>query len=511
MVQDWEEQGCPGTRSTTSCVLDEIKHQTVVSGVDSRTDLITSTLHPTPYLYSAAMSRQITQPLNQVRLTNVAVVRLSRHGHRFEVACYRNKIVNWRQGTETDLTEVLQTERVFTNVSKGQFASTKIIKQCFDTSDEEVVCRFILDKGAVQVSDQERAAQLESTMREVASMVAEKCVDGNSGRPYTVTQIRDAMKGAGYMVHPTRNIKQQFLDCVRLIKKKGVLDIERAKMELCLTLLASGGGDDDVSSRRRKALDLLTAEGISRGDVTPATGDDDSKVIFKSDPSKYRRLEEIAKDESVGGRLDITRQCVTESGDVALGSELERRAMAQQKYDEADDEHDVGPDSDSKVEEEDGAGRAMEDLASRVQANLRVDDSDNDDENFSRPTANSRKAQKAAKKKSKKAKRREKEEAAERDERVSAEKERQKRRAERLGLDDEPSCTRINGGSQQQPSGGGEGSKSCTTCGGSFTPAEYRAHFRSEWHGYNVKLKLRGVPPVSEEEFRVVDMDAFFD
>ena len=253
-------------------------------------------------------------------------------------------------------------------------------------------------------------------------------------------------------------------------------------------------------------MGLLAAEGISRGDVTPATGDDDSKVIFKSDPSKYRRLEEIAKDESVGGRLDITRQCVTESGDVALGSELERRAMAQQQYDEA--EHDVGPENVSKLDEGDGAGRAVEDLTSRVQVNLRVDDSDNDDENFSRPAANSRKAQKAAKKKSKKAKRREKEEAAERDERVSAEKERQKRRAERLGLNAEPSCTRVNG---QQPSGGGEGSKSCTTCGGSFTPAEYRAHFRSEWHGYNVKLKLRGVPPVSEEEFRMVDMDAFFD
>lgn len=31
------------------------------------------------------MSRQIVQPVNQVRLTNVAVVRLSRGGHRFEV------------------------------------------------------------------------------------------------------------------------------------------------------------------------------------------------------------------------------------------------------------------------------------------------------------------------------------------------------------------------------------------------------------------------------------------
>jgi ribosome maturation protein SDO1 len=31
------------------------------------------------------MSRQITQPVNQVRLTNVAVVRLKTHGKRFEV------------------------------------------------------------------------------------------------------------------------------------------------------------------------------------------------------------------------------------------------------------------------------------------------------------------------------------------------------------------------------------------------------------------------------------------
>ncbi len=39
----------------------------------------------------------------KVRLTNVAVVRLSRCGKRFEVACYKNKILNWRNGLETDL------------------------------------------------------------------------------------------------------------------------------------------------------------------------------------------------------------------------------------------------------------------------------------------------------------------------------------------------------------------------------------------------------------------------
>jgi ribosome maturation protein SDO1 len=31
-------------------------------------------------------------PVNQVRLTNVAYVRLNKSGHRFEIACYRNKV-----------------------------------------------------------------------------------------------------------------------------------------------------------------------------------------------------------------------------------------------------------------------------------------------------------------------------------------------------------------------------------------------------------------------------------
>lgn len=31
-------------------------------------------------------------------MTNVAIVRLKKKGIRFEVACYKNKVVNWRNG-----------------------------------------------------------------------------------------------------------------------------------------------------------------------------------------------------------------------------------------------------------------------------------------------------------------------------------------------------------------------------------------------------------------------------
>jgi ribosome maturation protein SDO1 len=65
------------------------------------------------------MSRQIFTPSNQNRLTNVSIVRLKKGGIRFEIACYKNKVLEFRSNIETDLDEVLQTHSVYTNVSKG--------------------------------------------------------------------------------------------------------------------------------------------------------------------------------------------------------------------------------------------------------------------------------------------------------------------------------------------------------------------------------------------------------
>jgi hypothetical protein len=146
-------------------------------------------------------------------------------------------------------------------------------------------------------------------------------------------------------------------------------------------------------------------------------------------------------------------------------------------------------------------------LSKQLQSNLTVSEKETAPKETDSP-ANSRKAQKAAQKKSKKAKRREKEEQAERDEKIAAEKERQRARADRLGLSEDVDVNEPKSESTMQQSGD---TKPCTTCGGSFTPGEYRAHFRSDWHRYNVKLKMKGISPVSEKEFLLCDADAFFD
>ena len=117
------------------------------------------------------MAMKIGTPVNQIRLTNVAYVRLQKGGKRFEIACYRNKVLNWRNRIETDLDEVLQIDTVFTNVSKGMLASSKDLLEAFGTSDQKIVCSEILDKGELQVRETIVYALLLLPLRSLMSVI----------------------------------------------------------------------------------------------------------------------------------------------------------------------------------------------------------------------------------------------------------------------------------------------------------------------------------------------------
>ena len=61
----------------------------------------------------------------------------------------------------------------------------------------------------MQVSEKERQSQLESMFRDVATIVADKCVNPETSRPYTVGVIERAMRDAHVSLKPHKNTKQQ--------------------------------------------------------------------------------------------------------------------------------------------------------------------------------------------------------------------------------------------------------------------------------------------------------------
>lgn len=139
-------------------------------------------------------AQQINQPSNQIRLTNVSLVRLKKGKKRFEVPAYKNVVAAYRAGNETDLDNVLQINNVFLNVSKGQVAPNDDLKKSFPGMTREEIVLEILKKGEVQVGEKERAVELERVNREVLDIVAGRLVDPKSKRVYTVGMIEKALE-----------------------------------------------------------------------------------------------------------------------------------------------------------------------------------------------------------------------------------------------------------------------------------------------------------------------------
>ncbi|KAL4223944.1 hypothetical protein ACF0H5_017403 [Mactra antiquata] len=253
------------------------------------------------------MSRQVKQPTGQKRLTNVAIVRLKKGGKRFEIASYPNKVVSWRNKVETDIDEVLQTHTVFTNVSKGEVAKAVDLKKIFGKDNQTEICLEILAKGELQVSEKERQAQLESMFRDIATIVADKCVNPDTNRPYTVTMIEKAMKDLHFSVKPTRNTKQQALDVIKQFTEKETIHIQRAYMRLKLVIPAKEG--KKLQTKIKKI-----AKKVERDDF-----DDELEMVVLIDPGSFREIEELVREDTKGkAQIEVLSLKDVEEGDEML-------------------------------------------------------------------------------------------------------------------------------------------------------------------------------------------------
>ncbi|KAK5644527.1 hypothetical protein RI129_005827 [Pyrocoelia pectoralis] len=234
---------------------------------------------------------KIFTPTNQLKLTNVAVVRLKKTGKRFEIACYRNKVMAWRNNTETDIDEVLQTHTIFLNVSKGQFAKKEDLVKAFGNLDDTSICKEILLKGELQVSDKERESVLESQFKQIAYEVSTMCVNPNNDYPYPPVVIETAMKNAHYSIKPHHNIKQQALAVIKLLKES--IPIERAQIKLTISFSNNEGAKFAEKFGQIKSLKV---EDEIKTDYSHT-------YVVLVEPQHFKQVEEIGKKE--GCLLDV--------------------------------------------------------------------------------------------------------------------------------------------------------------------------------------------------------------
>eukprot|EP01053_Blabericola_migrator_P004074 Blabericola_migrator_1__4073@NODE_223_length_11158_cov_141_106032_g189_i0_p4_GENE_NODE_223_length_11158_cov_141_106032_g189_i0NODE_223_length_11158_cov_141_106032_g189_i0_p4_ORF_typecomplete_len500_score129_32SBDS/PF01172_18/4_5e31SBDS_C/PF09377_10/3_9e07Macoilin/PF09726_9/0_03SR25/PF10500_9/0_51DUF2956/PF11169_8/4_6e03DUF2956/PF11169_8/0_12PGA2/PF07543_12/1_5e02PGA2/PF07543_12/0_22EMC3_TMCO1/PF01956_16/4_9RNA_pol_Rpc4/PF05132_14/96RNA_pol_Rpc4/PF05132_14/2_4_NODE_223_length_11158_cov_141_106032 len=487
---------------------------------------------------------KIVQPVNQIRLTNVAVVRLRQGGQRFEIACYPNKVRDWRNGLEKDVMEVLQSHRIFTNVSKGEFAKDSDLQLCFGTSDLNQVSAKILDRGDVQMSAKERTAIRDAFVKEVCGLAAERLFSFQTGLPLTPAMVENAAKQ--YRILPkykegltskaacatlmTRLVNKLPQEIGRAMLRADVICDAMKHKDLSEQLVqqfnAQVLGDEIEGGKRKLSFRAPTAEYQALLEFVPSVGAELQvvKMLDATEPPAKKAVEASPKEtaattDSPDGQVDGSDH----ESSVESSSEEESSESGDDGEEEDDDDDRRRKtnfaalmSSDESEEDEESvlvSIRSTDDLKSVRTPNLEGLEEELRDALTSIKSSETKGRMKkvnldadnwSRKQQKKKQERREKEK-----ERKQAEREnlvRQKIKAEQEEKRQE--AERRQNALPEIILDGGPGW--CVDCQVNYVTElqqDVRQHFRMEWHTFNSKRRLRGKAPVTRQEFDELSRD----
>ena len=178
----------------------------------------------------------LKQPIGMKFYTNISIVRLKLGKTRYEIACYKNKIQDWRDKKETDLSEVLQTNTIFKNVVKGDIASQAELKEVFPKMTEEDIVKLILEKGVVQVSEKERVNTNTNIKKYIANIIVEKTYNYETGLPFPQDVISKVLEEIEFKIVDNQDAKKQALKAIKEIKEKKIIPLDRKLMKISITI-----------------------------------------------------------------------------------------------------------------------------------------------------------------------------------------------------------------------------------------------------------------------------------
>ena len=134
-----------------------------------------------------------------------SIARLTRGGERFEVIVKPQPALSFRLGKITSVSEVLITDIVFLDASKGLKASEAKLQEAFGSIDPIEIASIILKEGTLQLTAEQRRKFIEEKRKQIVSFISRHCVDPRTNLPHPPSRIEQAMSQIRFSIDPFKD------------------------------------------------------------------------------------------------------------------------------------------------------------------------------------------------------------------------------------------------------------------------------------------------------------------
>jgi ribosome maturation protein SDO1 len=146
------------------------------------------------------------------------MVRLKKGGNTFEIAVDPDLAIDFKNGKDVDVKEVVKSEHIFADVNKGMLAQESHLKDIFGTNDILKVAEVIIKEGGVQLTAEYRQKVRDAKKKKLITIIAQNAVDPKTNLPHPPQRIENAMEEARVKIDEFKTAEDQVDRVVKALR-----------------------------------------------------------------------------------------------------------------------------------------------------------------------------------------------------------------------------------------------------------------------------------------------------
>lgn len=157
-------------------------------------------------------------PTFDAERVSMNVARLKKGGENFEIVIDPDKAVEFKEGKDVDIADILKAEKIFFDARKGELASEEHMQTVFGTTYYASVAEQIIEDGEIQLTAQHREQVRERKRNKLVNIIHMNAINPTTGTVHPVERIDRALEEAKVRLDEFRTAEDQVQEVVKKLQ-----------------------------------------------------------------------------------------------------------------------------------------------------------------------------------------------------------------------------------------------------------------------------------------------------
>ena len=167
-----------------------------------------------------------------VDIDRAVIARLNKEGEVFEILVDCDKALEYKQGKNVTIEEVLATNQVYFDVKKSEKVSDDDLKAAFETEDVNEAIKVILQKGEIQLTSKHREEERDKKRKQIINVIHRNAIDSKTGYPHPVVRIETALSESKFRIDENKPAEDQVEDALKALRELLPIKFEKKEIEI---------------------------------------------------------------------------------------------------------------------------------------------------------------------------------------------------------------------------------------------------------------------------------------